>query len=245
MPFIEGIKQSLIYPFEDRDWVSKLWPLPLIAAIPVLGLISVILLKGWRFEMVKRIAQGSHELPPFRPIPMLKTGALLWVVMMGHMFIPGVLCSILGIGGPLGFVADLYDILTEGFSAWAKSQPSDWLLTILVYLTWGVISFPVFQSGMIRYALSGDWKTLLNAPANFLLFVRHAHYFLKFYIYWVLLSLGIFLADSVLAFTGIGLLLVPVFTVCAYYITTAHELGLLARKVNNTKAASEIAPTAA
>ncbi|AZZ92316.1 hypothetical protein EUZ85_16910 [Hahella sp. KA22] len=36
MPFVEGIKQSLIYPFEDRDWVSKLWPLPLIAAIPVL-----------------------------------------------------------------------------------------------------------------------------------------------------------------------------------------------------------------
>ncbi|WLQ16164.1 hypothetical protein O5O45_09580 [Hahella aquimaris] len=118
-------------------------------------------------------------------------------------------------------------------------------MTILVYLTWGVISFLVFQSGMIRYALSGDWKTLLNAPVNFLLFVRHAHYFLKFYIYWVLLSLGIFLADSVLAFTGIGLLLVPAFTVCAYYITTAHELGLLARKVNNAKAASEIASTAA
>ncbi|WP_020405079.1 DUF4013 domain-containing protein [Hahella ganghwensis] len=240
MSFVKGMKQSLIYPFEDRDWLGKLWPLPVIAAIPVLGLVSVILLKGWRLDMVRNLAQGSQELPVFRPLAMLKTGALLWVVMMGHVFIPGVLCSILGIGGPLGFVADIYEILTEGFSAWAKSEPSDWLLTLMIYMIWGVISFPVFQAGMIRYALSGDWKTLLNAPANFLLFIRHIHYFLKFYICWALLLLGIFLVDTVLAFTGVGLLLVPVFTVCAYYITSAHELGLLARKMNRQLQEREI-----
>lgn len=134
MPFIDGIKESLTYPFEDRDWVAKLWPLPVIAAIPVLGLISLVLLKGWRFEMVKRLAHGTNALPPFDGLAMLKTGALLWAVMLGHVFIPGTVCSILGIGGPLGFLADIYDVVTKGFDAWVRTEPSDWLLSLLVYI---------------------------------------------------------------------------------------------------------------
>lgn len=240
MAFINDFKTSLLYPFDDSQWINKLWPLPLLAAIPVLGLLSVIVLKGWRFFMVKQLANGRTDLPDFQLVDMLRTGALLWVVMLGHVLIPGVLCSILGIGGPLGFLSDLWEIVTSGFDAWARSEPGDWLLTLLIYLVWGIISIPVFQSGMIRYALSGNWKTMLNAPANFLFFLRHAHHFIKFYVCWLLLTAMIVMADAALALTGIGLLLIPVFTVCAYYITTAYELGQLAMKVRKPEPDSSI-----
>ena len=232
MKIMDDFKEGLVYPFKDKDWVKKLWPLPVIAAIPLLGIFSVILLKGWRFEMVKNIASGTKELPAFDFVKMLKRGALLWLVMIGHIFIPGVLCAILGLGGPFGLFLDIYEIITSGFAAWAKSEPTDWALTIMIYIVWGIISFPVFQSGMIRYAITGNWKVLLNAPANFLLFIRHIHYFIKFYLFWFLLLLLIFIADSMLLTTGIGLLIIPVFTVCVYYVSSAYELGELARKLN-------------
>jgi hypothetical protein len=234
MKFMDEFKEGLVYPFQDKDWVKKLWPLPIIAAIPLLGIFSVILLKGWRFEMVRNLAFGTKELPAFDFFKMLKRGAILWLVMIGHIFIPGVLCTILGLSGPLGLLVDMYEIITSGFSEWAKSEPSDWALTIMIYIIWGLISFPVFQSGMIRYAISGNWKDLLNVPANGLLFIRNIHHFIKFYIYWLLLLFLIFIADSMLLMTGIGLLIIPAFTVCVYYLSSAYELGELARKLNPT-----------
>ena len=239
MALFSDIKHSVTYPFNDSNWLHKLWPLPLIAAMPLVGLVSIILLKGWRFEMVRNLANGVDDLPDFDLVLFFKRGLILWAVMLGHIFVPAVVCGLLGIGGPLGFVADIYEIVTSGFSAWARSEPSDWLLTLLVYAIWAVISFPVFQTGMIRYALSNDWKSMLNAPLNTLLFIRYMHLFIKFYLCWLILSLMILCTDLLLAATGIGLLLIPVFTVCVYYISSAHELGHLARRMNRLGRTSE------
>ncbi|OUS24769.1 hypothetical protein A9Q99_23530 [Gammaproteobacteria bacterium 45_16_T64] len=235
MSFMDDFRAGIRYPFADSEWLRKLWPLPLIAAIPILGVVSLLILKGWRFQMVKQMVGGSTELPEFDLWVMLKRGALLWVVMIAHIFIPGVLCAILGLGGPLSLIADLYQIIDEGFSSWAKSAPTDWALTIFIYVMWGVISFPVYQSGMIRYALTGNWKSMLNAPANFLVFLRFSHWFAKFYVSWLLLSLVILAVDSVLVFTGVGVLVIPTFTVCAYYVTSAYELGHLAKRLHSSE----------
>lgn len=231
--FYNDFKDSLCYPFKDSEWAAKLWPLPLITLIPVIGLLSVILLKGWRFEMVKRLSAGDVTLPPFDPVIMFKRGLLLWCVMTAHIFVPGILCAILGIGGPIGFVQDLYQILANGFSDWAQSEPKDWAFSILIYFIWAIISFPVFQAGMIRYANSGDWKTLLNVALNFALFVKYIHYFIKFYLSWLALIVLIAVLDSALAITGFGILLIPTVSIVGYYISSAYDLGVLAHKINS------------
>ncbi|SBS33627.1 hypothetical protein MAQ5080_02630 [Marinomonas aquimarina] len=232
MSFIQDFKDSLTYPFEDSQWIQKLWPLPLLAILPIIGVLSVILLKGWRFEMVKRLSTGDRSLPEFDIVTMFQRGLLLWAVMIAHMFIPGVICALLGLSGPLGLIQDIYEFFANGLSGWAQSQSQDLLLKIIVYVVWGIISAPVFQSGMIRYVISGDWKSLVNVPVNFMFFLRYIHYFLKFYVAWIMLIILVVAMDSVLSVTGIGLLLVPIVSFVFYYISSAHELGHLAYKIN-------------
>ncbi len=232
MPLLHHLSEGFRYPFRDEKWLQKLWPLPVIALLPVVGLISVILLKGWRFEMVRNIAHDNMELPAFDPIIMAKRGLILWLVMTGHIFIPGVLCALLGLATPLGLVMDIYEMIVNGVDVWFKENASDWALTLTIYFTWAIISFPVFQMGMIRYALTGNWKSMLNAPLNFMLFVRNIHYFILFYGYWLIISLGILLIDVLFAMTGIGVFFIPALTLCLYYVTTAYDLGRLAKKMN-------------
>ena len=49
--WIESLKDSVVYPFRDRRWLAKVWPLPLIALVPLVGLLAVVLLEGWRLAM--------------------------------------------------------------------------------------------------------------------------------------------------------------------------------------------------
>ncbi len=232
MGFLEEFKEGFVYAFEDKRWLNKLWVLVLLALIPFISLLSVILFKGWRFEMVKNMSKGSTELPEFNFILMLKQGALLWAVMGLHILIPGVLLSLLGMG-TVNLIGDGYAVIASGFNSDEITQTGTNIgVSFLVYLIWGIISLPVFQSGMIRYALTGKVKTLFNAPVNFLFFIKNLHHFITFYIYWLMLLALLFFVDSVLAITGIGFLIIPVLSISAYYITSAHELGSLAQRVS-------------
>jgi hypothetical protein len=41
---------------------------------------------------------------------------------------------------------DVYTMIVDGFGAWTESQPGDWILTLLVYMVWGIISYPIYQA---------------------------------------------------------------------------------------------------
>jgi hypothetical protein len=134
---------------------------------------------------------------------------------------------------PIGFLLDLFTIFTDGFDSWAKTEPSEYAWTFAVYATWAIVSLPIYQAGMIRFAISGNWKSLLNVPANALFFLRHLISFIKFYAYWLLLCLLILIIDMVLTITVIGVFFIPVISICLYYISSAYELGKLAQKVKS------------
>ena len=232
-PWIHSLANSVVYPFRDRRWLAKVWPLPLIALVPLVGLLAVVLLKGWRLAMTARLARGDESLPELDLARFLREGAVLWAFTFLYLFVPGVVCAALGIGGPLGFVADLLQIGTGGAREWAENEPSDWAWTLLVYLVWAVISLPVYQAGVVRYALGGSWRAMLNVPANLALFLREAPAFALFYLNWLALGLAITVTGALLALTGIGLPFVPAVTLWLYYSSTAHELGHLAAKVRD------------
>jgi len=231
-PWIESLKDSIVYPFRDRHWLAKMWPLPLIALIPVVALLAVVLFKGWRLAMTARLARGDESLPELDLVRFLRQGAVLWAFTFLYLFVPGLVCAVLGIGGPFGFVADLFQIGTGGVQQWAQNEPSDWAWSLLVYLVWAVISLPVYQAGVVRYSLGDSWRTMLNVPANLALFLREAPAFGRFYFNWLVLGLAIAFAGTLLALTGIGLPFVPALTLWLYYSSTAHELGHLAAKVH-------------
>jgi len=235
MSFISDLKQSIIYPFEDEEWLKKTWPIILISFIPVIGIFGLILLKGWRFETIKCLKNNNGKLPNFDFVVILKRGLFLWGAMLSYFIVPSIICALLGIGGPIGFLVDVYTMIVDGFGAWTESQPGDWILTLLVYMVWGIISYPIYQAGMIRYLLTDNWKTIFNVPANTLLFLRNIHYFIKFYLFWSVILVALFILDFIFAFTGIGLLLIPPLSICLYYSTTAYELSHLVQAIEARK----------
>ena len=231
MSFISEFKHSITYPFEDKEWLKKTWPIILISFIPIIGILGLILLKGWRFETIKCLKNNKGKLPDFDFVVIFMRGLFLWGAMLSYFIVPSIICALLGIGGPIGFLVDVYTIFAEGFSAWVLTEPDDWLLTIIVYVIWGIISYPIYQAGMVRYLLTDNWKTIFNVPANTITFLRNIHYFMKFYLFWIIILVILFFLDFIFAFTGIGLLIIPPLSICLYYSTTAYELSHLVQAI--------------
>lgn len=228
---LDEIQTSLIYPFRDKRWLRKMWPLLILPLIPILGVGSIIFYNGWRLEMIKNIASGRLELPDLDLVKIFKNGLILWGIFSLYIFVPGLLCAILGISGPLAFIADVYEIYQQGFSSWSEDAIFDLLLAVSIYLIWALISVPMYHVGMIRFALSKQWYDLINLPINFVVLIRYGFSFLKYYLYALILSLIIIAVDMVFALTGIGLFFITLITISGYYVCSAYELGQLARKM--------------
>jgi hypothetical protein len=235
MDLVGEFKKSITYVFEDQHWLRKTWPLPLITLIPVIGLFGLVLFKGWRFETVKHLKDGKEGLPEFDFKTFVKTGAFLWFVTICYLMVPSIICALLGVGGPIGIIVDIFAIFSSGFEKWLESEPTDWVITIAIYIVWAIISLPIYQAGMVRYAITGQKTTIFNVPANVLACLRDFPHFLKYFIFWFIVSVCLIFIDSVLSLTGIGLLIIPPLSLCLYYSMTAFELAQLARKVEKRK----------
>jgi len=120
--------------------------------------------------------------------------------------VPFVLFSALGFG-VLGLLRDVVSIGAEDAGTvqeWATRQVWEVLWMGLIYVVWAIISLPVYQAGMVRYAVNDSWSSMFNIPANFALFVRHAQAFLMFYINWLLITLCVAIAALLLTITIVG-----------------------------------------
>lgn len=238
--FIQDMRESVFYVFKFESWPKRLWPFLVLIFVPIVGLLNVVLLKGWRFQMVQNIARGIEELPPVDLFSHFKTGVLLWVCTLLYTFVPALFLFATGLGGPISLVSDSSLLVNEGFSSWSAAAVANILVTVTVYLLWFVFSLPTYQAGVIRYALSGKWQAMLNVPANISIVIKYPRYFMKYYFSWVVMLLLILLCNALLAMTVVGVLFIPTLVVCMYYIVTAHELGHLASKITNNLDAARI-----
>lgn len=230
---LNEFKESFQYFFRDERWVGKSWILFVIPLIPVFGLLGLFVLKGWRFSMVSQISQGTYELPNFDPLRWLKIGVILWAAVVVYSFVPHLIASIVGVGGVFDFIGDVVTLFTKGFDAFVQDEMTDLLWQMVIFVVWGLISIPIYQAGMIRFVNNGNWKSLYNIPVNAWIALRCLPSFLKFFIYWWMFVLMVVITDIILVSTGIGALLIPIVSITLFYITTAHELGHLAKKVNS------------
>ena len=234
--FFQDIKHSLSYVFEYPNWYLRLWPFPVIAFVPIIGLVSIILLKGWRFTMTQHLAKDSDELPKIELLKFFKIVVLLWFFTFLYLLVPAIFLFITGLGGPIALLTGSGVFFEQGVTPWANNTFWDLMITVIVYVIWMVLSLPAYQAGMVRYARSNSWRAMLNVPANVLLVIRKPNYFIKFYLSWIILSALVLLAGAILSSTILGIIFVPMVTSCIYYVTTAHELGSLARKIEISKA---------
>ncbi len=79
----EPIKYSkaLVFPFKQPDWQSKMWWVFLINLVPF---INVILIRGWKFNVIKRAVRKKEELLPDieEILRLLRDGLILWLMAL-------------------------------------------------------------------------------------------------------------------------------------------------------------------
>ncbi len=232
MAFFKELQSSITYPFEDTDWLSKSWLLLLLPLIPIVSVLAPILYKGWRYQMIENLSKGEQKLPELNPIAWLQQGAILWVIWFAYLLLPGFLLSIFGFSGPIDMLGDIYDLITtSNFQAWLSEQASDWMVSFVVYLVWGIFAYPLYQAGVIRYVISGNWKSTINLPRNALVLMQHILPFISYFIMWLVLIFCVALADILLSITVVGILIIPLVTLTLYYVTTAYKLGNISRAI--------------
>jgi hypothetical protein len=235
MKIVEGFQESLLYIFRYKNWLTRIWPILLIPFIPVIGLFGFIILKGWRFEMVRSIAFERNEAPRVNIALWIKRGVILWLALAIYFLVPWAICRLFGVTGIIGIISDFHILFDQGIGAYIEDYFSDLITLITVYTIWGLIATPTFQCGMVMYVLSDDWKSLFNFYSNFVFAIRNIMLFMKFFVMWILFLLTVFVVDSILAATMVGVFFIPLVTITGFYITTAHELGELALKIRKAR----------
>lgn len=180
---------------------------------------------------VRQLIAADNTLPELELGSCFRRGLLLWAFTLIYWLVPLTICSILGVG-VLGLEYGSGSISVQDAQQWATTQMQKSALAVLIYVVWADISLPVYNAGLVRYASTGSWRSMLNIPANTALFLRHAPAFFMFYINWIVIVACIGTAAFVLGATFVGVPFIPFFVLTAYYVTTAHELGQLARKIS-------------
>lgn len=237
MALTDALLEGLTFPFKDERWLLKTWPLLFLPFFPILGVVSILLFEGWRVATIRSIsmAPAPDTLPPCEPGRWLKDGVILWLVKIVYLLTPYILVSVTGVGGLGGLIGDVGTLDTEGFWAWLEQKPYDLLWTLLIFALWSVVASPLYHAGLLRYALTGQRRTLLNLPGNLLLVTRYLPNFLLMYLSWLAIIFFIALVDIMLGLTGIGLLILPAATFILFYTVSSHELGRLAQKLKKAE----------
>ncbi|MGC6248914.1 DUF4013 domain-containing protein [Bisgaard Taxon 45] len=240
---IKEYQESYTYLFDDKTFYKKLWLLPLLLIFPFIKYpFGVIFIKGWQVQMVSDLVKN-------KPLQALNFGGIflkgiqITTVTLLYFFVPTILCYVLGLKGILSFFLDVWEFITGGFKGYLADYIQDYILTFLIYGIWGLISNPLIQCGIIRYALSDDWKDLFHLPKNLLFLMQNWYQFVKFYIFYLVTLLLLVVIDSILLIIAfpIELILAPILLVI-YYGSVSHELGHLAQKFCTEKYSTDLSP---
>ena len=226
---LKEYQEGYVYLFSDRSFYKKLWIIPLLLFFPFIKYpFGIIFIKGWQVQMVEDIMLDK----PLQSLQIKK------IVLKG-----------LGLKGILGLFLDILEFIQGGLTGYLTDYIEDYIATLFIYFIWGMISNPILQCGIIRYALTGKWLELLNIPKNILFLMANLHNFLKFYIFYLVTVLLLIILDLLLLFIAfpIEILLLP-FLLVLYYGSVSHELGHLAKnaflkQVNSKKDLTADNPT--
>ena len=181
---LKEYQEGYLYLFSDRSFYKKLWIIPLLLFFPFIKHpFGIIFIKGWQVQMVEDIMLDK-PLQSLQIKKIVLKGLQITGVTIIYWMIPTAFCYLLGLKGILGLFLDILEFIQDGLTGYLTDYIEDYIANV-IYLTfiWGIISNPILQCGIIRYALTGKWLELLNIPKNILFLMANLHNFLKFHVF--------------------------------------------------------------
>ncbi|MEM9159498.1 MAG: DUF4013 domain-containing protein [Verrucomicrobiota bacterium] len=205
--------------FRDKDWGKRFWIVPLMAILP---LINLILLRGWRFELTRRLMRReAPSLPEPSQLPVFFVSGLALWMMTAVYFLPH---------GIFGFVHFLHlSHLAEADSPrfWAEFL----IVSAMAWLLW-LFTWPFYRVAMLRFAASGSLLSFFLLPQNLFVIIRNVFGLLGLWLCFFVTVVVYGILVGVLAATGIGVLVGLVFGVPMLYATMAHFMAQLGSRLS-------------
>lgn len=231
--------EAIIFPFKQKNWVARMWWLPLITFIPPF---SFIIMRGWRLDLVRRIGKRNPDpLPSLNDIGRFFAEGILLYVMTAIYLIPlAVFTFVAGRSWiqtvlEIGFwllqlifdrnnAVSLGSFITQlGFGAIIQ------LASPFVYL---VLTYPFYRMSMIRYALGKNAMVFFDVVGNAREIWRNPIMLMSLWFLEILTAMLFGVINGFIAGTLIGLPFVLAILFPLQYSVTGYLFGTLAERVN-------------
>ncbi len=230
-----GYVGALAFPFRQQRWLARIWWLSFLGFIP---LIDLIILRGWRLDVVRRFSCGDRQLlPDLRNLMRFAVdGAILWTMTLIYTVVPfliimaagqGVLTSLLEI--LRWFQAAATGAQTIAFKELLSQEGGRLAGRLAIEAVYFVVAWPIYRAGMIRYAATGRILSFFRILANARFVATNLKEFVKMALYVIPTWIVIAGLSAMFSATGFGALLVPAICLPLYYWSTAFEYGHLAQ----------------
>jgi polyferredoxin len=100
-----------------------------------------------------------------------------------------------------------------------------------IEIAWVAISIPMHRAAMIRFAVTGRYRSFLHIPANALFLLRNMGGFISLAMFSLMTAVLMIAGSALISLTVVGAALLPLITLPIYYWSTAYEFGELAYKL--------------
>ncbi|NJP06908.1 MAG: hypothetical protein HC837_15465 [Chloroflexaceae bacterium] len=216
----------------------RLWWLPLISLVP---LINVLVMRGWRLDLVGRMGTYRDQIVP-RPGHIgrfIINGLILWLMSLLYALPQTILIWLFG-AGLFTQARTIIEWFYRSFFTEAATMPFEEMMatvgtklaiSLIVPTIYYVLSWPVYRTAMIRYSVTGQITVFFDVVTTMPLLFRHSARLFLAFLYTIVTQIALFLISVALFFTGIGALLIPVVTIPINAWVTGHLYGQLARQM--------------
>lgn len=226
-------REALTFPFRRPDWLSRLGWLAFVNFVPVLNL---ILLRGWRLDLTRRVGYGDPQpLPDLKDVGnFLGNGVILWTMTFLYNLPLFIIVLFLerDLPGNLWRLAVyFFNLLTDGEGASAAvfvELVARIAGQAIIPGLYALFAWPLYRAAMLRFAMTGSPGAFLKPVANLRLVVRHLNLFFLLFFFDLLSQTLLTVVGGALTAIGIGFLLVPAVLLPMYYWTTGHLYGQVA-----------------
>jgi hypothetical protein len=227
-----SLRRALAFPFTQSNWPQALLYIGAIQYIPIFG---YLIIRGWRFDIARRIGTGHiQQLPDWRAWKLhLREGVVLFFATQFY-FLPlyfflwymrhDIYYAVAEIvvtlyeqywqglpGGPRG------DVLLAGGKALA------WVIAALIL--YPPVAFSVIESATQRYAVAGRVRTLYEVWWNIWLIGDDFLDVLRIEFSIFALTVAVFLASIVMLWTVGGTIFIPALMIPIYMWTRGALMG--------------------
>lgn len=233
-------REALRLPFQQSRWPAKLWWLSAVGFIPI---IDLLVFRGWRLDVTRRLALGEPDvLPDGRDVVrFLANGVILWTMTLLYFIIPFLIIFATGAGTLRSvwqavqwlYLTLLTDQPTVPLAEILGQELGRFLARVAIEGAWVVISWPLYRTGMLRFAITGNPLAFFRLFANLVVVLKNIRAFVVLFLYELPTFLLMTLVSAILTATGFGAVLVPAISMPLYYWITGFEYGHLAHELGS------------